>query len=394
LAKTDWQMDETVMPSDFNEIGQEINHNSKSIGDLSELETSVKSSLVGAINEVKQSGSEWKSAVAGAITAAGVPTAATDNRQTFVNHIGDLVLRPGINWSSKVSPADNWWISIGHGNGMFVAVAAAGNNNRIMYSFDGNTWTAIAPPVANIEWRGVCYGNGLFVAVGRSSSDNRIMTSPDGVNWTIRTGTTNNEWNAITYGNGVFVISASTSHGAPDTRIMTSSDGVTWTARYNNSNANIYSVAYGNNMFVAVGQTDISKGETGLLTSPDGVIWTPSIILDYTNVNWTSVYFGGGLFVAISINNKPDDSLVISPDGINWTKILSDGNLQTICYGAGLFVATYRERVLTSPDGINWTQRTAISRDWLSMVYGNGKFIAVANAGTGVKDRIMISGLN
>ena len=64
----------------------------------------------------------------------------------------------------------------------------------------------------------------------------------------------------------------------------------------------------------------------------------------------------------------------------------------SVCYGNGLFVAVANNgtgnRVMTSPDGINWTSRTsAADNSWTSVCYGNGLFVAVAVSGTG--NRVM-----
>jgi hypothetical protein len=87
-----------------------------------------------------------------------------------------------------------------------------------MTSPDGITWT-IRTSAADNNWVAVTYGNGLFVAVAESGSGNRVMTSPDGITWTIRTSAADNSWYAVTYGNGVFVAVAYTGSG---NRVMTS----------------------------------------------------------------------------------------------------------------------------------------------------------------------------
>jgi len=48
--------------------------------------------------------------------------------------------------------------------------------------------------------------------------------------------------------------------------------------------------------------------------------------------------------------------------------------------------------VMTSPDGVTWTARSATeANDWISVTYGNGKFVAVASSGT---NRVMTSADN
>jgi hypothetical protein len=63
----------------------------------------------------------------------------------------------------------------------------------------GVDWT-IRDSAADNDWLGVAYGNGLFVAVATSGSGNRVMTSPDGVNWTIRDSAADNDWRVLRMG--------------------------------------------------------------------------------------------------------------------------------------------------------------------------------------------------
>jgi hypothetical protein len=110
----------------------------------------------------------------------------------------------GITWSSQTSAADNEWVSVTHGNGLFVAVAQSGTGNQVMTSPDGITWTS-RTSAANNSWYCVAFGNNQFVAVAYSGTGNRVMTSPDGINWTSRTSAADNYWYGVTYGNGLFV---------------------------------------------------------------------------------------------------------------------------------------------------------------------------------------------
>ena len=57
------------------------------VGDITTLKTSDKSNLVKAVNEVFQSASDFKSAIASAITGKGVTTAATASKDVMVANI-------------------------------------------------------------------------------------------------------------------------------------------------------------------------------------------------------------------------------------------------------------------------------------------------------------------
>ena len=72
------------------------------------------------------------------------------------------------------------------------------------------------------------------------------------------------------------------------------------------------------------------------------------------------------------------------------TSSLTDGTSapgrewDSVAYGGGQFVAVARTgngRVMSSTDGINWTRRTAANNPWYSVTYGGGQFVAVAGSG-------------
>jgi len=77
--------------------------------------------------------------------------------------------------------------------------------------------------------------------------------------------------------------------------------------------------------------------------------------------------------------------------GVLWTArtAAEAKNWSSVTYGNGLFVAVAWDEtgatntVMTSPDGINWTTRTAANQHWwYSVTYGNGLFVAVALTGS------------
>ena len=82
--------------------------------------------------------------------------------------------------------------------------------------------------------------------------------------------------------------------------------------------------------------------------------------------------------------------------GLTWTSQTSAAakDWRSVTYGSGLFVAVAylgpSNQVMTSPDGITWTSRTsATDNSWVSVTYGGGLFVAVA--GSGVGSRVMTS---
>ena len=289
-------------------------------------------------------------------------------------------------FTSQTSAADNDWISVTYGAGLFVAVGSTGTGNRVMTSPDGITWTARTSAADN-AWYAVTYGGGLFVAVSVTGTGNRVMTSPDGITWTIRTSAADNDWFSVTYGGGLFVAVSTSGTG---NRVMTSPDGITWTSRTSAADNIWSSVTYGGGLFVAV-----SASGTGnrVMTSPDGITWTSRT--SAADNNWNSVTYGGGLFVAVAFTGT-GNRVMTSPDGITWTIRTSaaDYTWTGVTYGGGFFVAVSAtgtgDRVMTSPDGITWSLGTSgADNTWNAVTFGDDLFVSVASTGTG--NRVMIS---
>jgi len=295
---------------------------------------------------------------------------------------------PGIQWDIRQSAADNMWVSVCYGNGLYVAVAMTGVGNRVMTSPDGINWTSRGG-AGDLTWSSVCYGNGMFVAVADSGTGGRVMTSPDGISWTRRASASDTHgWTGVCFGGGQFV---AVSHSGIGTRVMTSPNGINWTLRASAGDFVWVSVCYGNGLYVAVAATNISTSH--IMTSPNGINWT--MRQSPLDRQLRSVCYGNNMFVAVA-STGVGNRVMTSPDGITWTGRQNTADLffRSVCFGAGLFVvvaATTTGHVMTSPDGISWTQReNAAPNSWQSVCYGNGRFVAVATSGTG--NRVMTSG--
>lgn len=80
--------------------------------------------------------------------------------------------------------------------------------------------------------------------------------------------------------------------------------------------------------------------------------------------------------------------------GALWTSrsAPSDRQWSSVTYGKGLFVAVSNSdssgNVMTSPDGVVWTKRDAPTGNWNKVTFGNGLFVAV---GSGPTNYIMTS---
>ena len=356
------------------------------------------------------------------------------------------------NWAQSNSVNILRWCSITYGNGLFVAVSDAYNisgvpasgtggqqlTSRVMTSPDGITWSNRYAP--DIGWFGITYGAGMFVACSKSTTGNRTMTSPDGINWALRPSANDTlNWSGITYGNGIFVTVAES--GGSGSRVMTldpaygmsinkitteetttnlvkfGQNGATisgnpsknfaWVARSATEANQWHSVCYGNGIFVAVA----IDGTNRVMTSTDGYTWVARSAA--TSIQWVSVCYGelsgNNLYVAVA--NTGSNRVMYSTNGTSWTAATSANESNTwrnICFGYdtsgnGRFVSVANggtgARVMTSSNGINWTPRNSINDGlaWHAACYGydssgQGQFVAVGYAGTGNRSMYSING--
>jgi hypothetical protein len=142
----------------------------------------------------------------------------------------------GIAWELKNAGTDSDLRGVAYGRNEFVAVGPG----TVMTSPDGLAWSLQDAGVALV---GITYGNGLFVAVGAAGA---IVTSEDGKSWIRRDSGTSAPLYGAAYGGGNYV--------AVGTAIVSSKDGVHWVSRPNPSTSFLRGVAYGGRSFVAVGE--------------------------------------------------------------------------------------------------------------------------------------------
>jgi hypothetical protein len=135
----------------------------------------------------------------------------------------------------------------------------------------------------------------------------------------------------------------------------------------------------------------------GIMTSSDCITWTP--ITNARTTIWYSVAYGNGVFLATSNDASP---FLRSTDGVVWNDVALPSTTDTykgLVYGHGIFMAMTNENTepkwMTSPDGLVWTYGLAaplsIQIQVVSMTYGNGLFVSVAQSGTG--QRVLTNGI-
>jgi hypothetical protein len=131
----------------------------------------------------------------------------------------------GITWTKVTGPFGTLGIThdIAYGNGMFVALGGAYYTYETAHSTDGKNWI---PSGNSIGGNGVItYGGGKFVAaVYKNDYESKLIYSMDGDNWTATDNPCTSWIQSIAYGGGMFVA------GAHDGSTAYSSDGEHWTA--------------------------------------------------------------------------------------------------------------------------------------------------------------------
>jgi hypothetical protein len=284
-------------------------------------------------------------------------------------------------WTAQQAANINRWIGVTYGNGLFVAIAWEGReDNRVMTSPDGITWTSRNAPKAS--WAKITYGNGLFIAVAADPINKNIMTSPDGINWKLQTGAAPNKWFDITFGNKLFV---AVSSDPEKNQVATSTNGISWKVSSTPKNS-WRSVAYGDGQFVAIAFSG-EPNPNAIMTSNDGINWTSRTSPEGLVIS--DITYGSSNFVATVFSRSSSKMGVItSPDGINWTfRDTTIANMfpnypQSIAFGNGLFIVYTQslsgKKIISSKDTLIWS--TPVDVGFVDdITYGNGLFVTVSS---------------
>lgn len=227
-----------------------------------------------------------------------------------------------------------------------------------------------------------------FVAVGNGDAH---PYSADGVTWNPFTPARASTLTGITYGDGVWV--ASDGGG-----IMWTSPGAPWVWEYHLAtglSSPLNAVAHGTHQFTAAGgfAGGIPTAGGTTATSAEGTVWARSNVGD-TRIALNGIAYGGGRWIAVGTSG----TIYVSPDGISWNPLTpgSGTTLNGVAYNSCSWVAVGENgAILTSPDvdpgnglptatnGLVWTATASgTTRILHGVAYGQGKWVAVGNAGT------------
>lgn len=133
-----------VQPASLTALSERVEDTEANIGDLSSLSTTSKSSLVSAVNELFQSASDGKSAIAAAITGEGVDAAAGDSYSTLATKITQIRngwLEPLVQNGDSIAPTGTYATSTYYNTTYGVKIGYVANGD-ILLSMQGGTTTS------------------------------------------------------------------------------------------------------------------------------------------------------------------------------------------------------------------------------------------------------------
>ena len=250
-----------------------------------------------------------------------------------------------------------------------------GERGTVLYSADGNNWTAATSDTAQ-TLRGVDIdAAGRWVAAGQSGT---IVASEDAAVWAQQVSNNTDALWGTAFEGGRWLVSGSSG------RIVTSASGTNWTSVNGRYSFTLLDIAYNStNLFTMVGNS--TQGAV-ILTSPNGVDWTqePPSSPKISEALY-GIEYGVGFWVAVG--NQGTIVTINDPATRSWTAQTSatSVDLRDIVYnGNNLYVVVGKEgTILTSPDAINWTLRTSgTPYDLWGIAYdGSGQYVAVGDEG-------------
>jgi hypothetical protein len=236
---------------------------------------------------------------------------------------------------------------------------AGGQDLRRAISTDGQAWTNdvyVAPSGKDNAFTCITSGKGLIVAGG----DDGVWTSKDGVAWTRSTDTIGQEHLhacvALHDGKQFVILSGS--------RTLRSSDGLLWEKSDDPATGAGHwgAIAFGAGHYVAV-------GDGARKVSEDATTWH-DFVMEPAKLH--GVVYANGQFVAVGDGGRH----ITSKDGKVWDNDVSDGalgDLQSLAFGKGTFVAMNCCEAVTSTDGLSWKKQTGGVNG--RVVFGGGRFV-------------------
>jgi len=216
---------------------------------------------------------------------------------------------------------------------MYVSVGNNYSEDRVVISYDGESWGVSVTGESTDEWKDVCWGAGanIFVATRYSAADGGyiFVTSTNGTSWTDRNSVVYDEQIAVCWSEARDCFVAYTG-----TTALTSANGITWTTLETIYDANWSGVTYAPEIDTYCGVSSASKYHSSLVytgsTAGDWVLesnWTGAETLSHTGSADTATYntaidcsgsdYIGITFSVVSVTGSPTITAAI--DGVSAT---------------------------------------------------------------------------
>lgn len=329
------------------------------------------------LDEIKKSVSDGKSAVAGAITAKGIDTAADAEFATMVENISKIEA-PVIDLKYSEGTKDlfsSYVASIVAGSNTFVAWGYA--DKSMYYSEDGGkTWQlSNLANLTSLNDPTIIYAKEYDIfAILLSATGHGVYISQDGgKTWTLQMGYSN--VNTLAYSNGIFVgCSSNTTSGG----ITYSPDGVYWSLNANFSSKAITNLKCVNNrwFFVCDGNT---------YTSADGYNWT-ALTGTVSGSKLTNIIYYQGVWLASAIGSST--AVFYSNDGVtwnacafNWNNAQYGNSIQALSRIGNTYVAsTYNGMYYSTDRGKTWNASNITAGNHKLQLFA-GKLLALGDNG-------------
>ena len=328
------------------------------------------------LDEIKKSVSDGKSAVAGAITAKGIDTAADAEFAIMaenINKIGtdhNLVFKQSNITDKSLTPV--------FGNGVFIAYHST--DKVVYYSKDGGeTWNTSSLNVSTSTGAKIVYAKKHKIFIGKFTGVG-LYTSYDGNTWTLRLSATN--VNDFLYDDVTGIAIAG--HSSGSNGLWYSHNGYNWTVNGSYSGKKISN-------FKAAGGRLYAKIDSGMYTSLNGSTWTA--ISSFSSQTIGSIRYEHGLWMANLSSASAGNSWYYSTDGVTFTKATVTFNDTTYgtdfmdfkhIVGTTWVIVMYTGIWYTIDSGKNWTASNLGIKtgNWSLFAYAD-KFYAASAGGPG-----------
>lgn len=258
---------------------------------------------------------------------------------------------------------------------------------------------------------GVIYENGIILAYGANGRI-AVLGSSGWEACTMPVGSEAYSIYRIAYGHrkGWVAVGTETSNSFGPGITLTSEDGFTWKTLSTPAlgvGVPIYGIAYGGsfygqNFFIAVGGAVTTAPNTTnhIAYSMDGVNWTQMRTAHPFSAHYSVTFGNGQWMVGTQFNATTNTSLLCSTVGqgsdtiLTWSPVtgVSAGNIQTISYGNGMFVAasTFVYGSISGSDSrLIYTPSPAWTNSAGASCYGNGVFLVGSRDGKLVRSSVI-----